>query len=121
MRLLPGNYKDQINSVLAEAEKWGVVDRIWARDPSLWKEDPLQQKVIRNSLGWLTVAREMIRATGELRNFAEEIRSEGFSHVMVCGMGGSSLCPEVWRRTYHRSKDHPELLVLDSTDPDVLA
>ena len=98
----------------------GVVKRIWSKDASVWKSDETNTKVINNSLGWLTVASEMLGVTEELVEFAESIRG-AFKHVMVCGMGGSSLCPEVLARTFGRQPAFPELLVLDSTDPDVIA
>lgn len=98
-----------------------VAERIWARDASLWKTDAESVKIINNSLGWLTVAEEMIEVADELTSFAESIRARGFQHVMVCGMGGSSLCPEVLARTFGHQAGFPELLVLDSTDPDVIA
>ena len=98
-----------------------VAERIRAKDASLWKTDADSVKNINNSLGWLTVADEMIGVAGELTEFAESIRDRGFQHVMVCGMGGSSLCPEVLARTFGRQTGFPELLVLDSTDPDVIA
>jgi glucose-6-phosphate isomerase len=98
-----------------------VAERIWARDASLWKTDADSVKIIKNSLGWLTVADEMLGVAGELTDFAESVRARGFQHVMVCGMGGSSLCPEVLARTFGRQAGFPELLVLDSTDPDVIA
>ena len=93
-----------------------VAERIWARDASLWKTDDASVKIINNSLGWLTVADEMLGVAGELGEFANSIRVRGFQHVMVCGMGGSSLCPEVLARTFGRQAGFPELLVLDSTD-----
>jgi glucose-6-phosphate isomerase len=98
-----------------------VAERIWARDASLWKTDDDSKKVINNSLGWLTVADEMLGVADELTEFAESIRARGFQHVMVCGMGGSSLCPEVLARTFGLQEGFPELLVLDSTDADVIA
>src|SRR5215211_467574 len=98
-----------------------VAKRIWQKDATLWKSDPDSIKIINNSLGWLTVADEMIGVADDLVEFAESIRSRGFQHVMVCGMGGSSLCPEVLARTFGRQAGFPELLVLDSTDPDVIA
>jgi glucose-6-phosphate isomerase len=98
-----------------------VAKRIWQKDASLWKSDEGSVKIINNSLGWLTVADEMIGVVDELTAFAESIRELGFKHVMVCGMGGSSLCPEVLARTFGRQPGFPELLVLDSTDPDVIA
>jgi glucose-6-phosphate isomerase len=98
-----------------------VVKRIWAKDASLWKSDEANVKVINNSLGWLTVADEMLGVADELVDFAASIRSRGFKYVMVCGMGGSSLCPEMLARTFGPQSGFPELLVLDSTDPDVIA
>lgn len=98
-----------------------VVKRILDKDASLWKSDEAAQKLIRNSLGWLTVAQEMLGVADELIEFAESIRDRGFQHVMVCGMGGSSLCPEVLARTFGHQDGYPELLVLDSTDPDRIA
>jgi len=98
-----------------------VAKRIWQKDATLWKSDPDNIKIINNSLGWLTVADEMIGVIDDLVEFSESIRDRGFQHVMVCGMGGSSLCPEVLARTFGRQPEFPELLVLDSTDPDVIA
>jgi transaldolase/glucose-6-phosphate isomerase len=98
-----------------------VVKRIWQKDATLWKSDPDNIKIINSSLGWLTVADEMIGVIDSLVEFSETVRSRGFQHVMVCGMGGSSLCPEVLARTFGRQPGFPELLVLDSTDPDVIA
>lgn len=98
-----------------------VVKRIWQKDATLWKSDPDNIKIINSSLGWLTIADEMIGVIDDLVEFSESVRSSGFEHVMVCGMGGSSLCPEVLARTFGRQPGFPELLVLDSTDPDVIA
>jgi glucose-6-phosphate isomerase len=98
----------------------GIAERILQKDASVWTTDESVAKMIRNSLGWLNVAGEMIGVVGELREFADEVR-EKFDHVMVCGMGGSSLCPEVLARTFGPQPGFPELLVLDSTDPDVIA
>src|SRR6185295_932550 len=116
-----GPLTDRVNSAMEAAVVDKVARRIWNKDPSLWKSDEENAKVIRNSLGWLTVADEMLGAADELVEFAESIRERGFQHVMVCGMGGSSLCPEVLARTFGRQAGFPELLVLDSTDPDVIA
>ena len=116
-----GPLADRSNNAIREAEQAGVAKRIWRKDASLWKADEASHKQIRNSLGWLTVPDEMIGVAGELIEFAEMIRARGFRHVMVCGMGGSSLCPEVLARTFGSQAGFPELLVLDSTDPDVIA
>ena len=68
-----------------------VAKRIWQKDATLWKSDPENIKIINNSLGWLTVADEMIGVVDDLVEFAESVCRRGFQHVMVCGMGGSSL------------------------------
>jgi transaldolase/glucose-6-phosphate isomerase len=102
---------------LAELEKRDVVRRIWRKDASLWTNDPGEQKQIAGSLGWLTVVEMMHEHVHELLAFAEEVRSAGFKHIVLLGMGGSSLCPEVLRRSFGTPPDYPELLVLDSTVP----
>ncbi len=121
METVLGDLEERANSAIEEAEREGVAKRIWRKDASLWKEDADSQKIIKNSLGWLTVPDEMLGVVDELTEFANLIRGRGFKTVMVCGMGGSSLCPEVLAKTFGRQPDFPELLVLDSTDPDVLA
>jgi transaldolase / glucose-6-phosphate isomerase len=116
-----GPLADQLNRAIHDAEQESVSERLWRKDASLWKIDEASQKQIGNSLGWLTVADEMVGVVGELVEFAATIRESEFRHVMVCGMGGSSLCPEVLARTFGQQSGFPELLVLDSTDPDVIA
>lgn len=116
-----GAYGLPVRTTLVEATQENVVKRIWDKDASLWKNEEPHKKIISNSLGWLTVSNEMLAATDELKAFAEEIRASGeFQHVMVCGMGGSSLCPEVLRQTFGPQESFPALLVLDSTDPDAI-
>ena len=117
-----GAYQSAVDAALLAAEQQNVVRRIWEKDASLWKSEPAHQKIILNSMGWLTVAQEMIGAVSELNDFTNSVRSTArFDHLMVCGMGGSSLCPEVLRQTFGRQDGFPELLVLDSTDPDAIS
>ncbi|MDT7806860.1 MAG: transaldolase / glucose-6-phosphate isomerase [Acidobacteriota bacterium] len=117
-----GKYADAVSAAIKEAEKGDVMRRVWRKDAALWKEDESHQKLIKNALGWLTVADQMIGVEDDLIAFADRIRGErGFKHVVLCGMGGSSLCPEVLRRTFGQQEGYPELLVLDSTDPDTVA
>jgi transaldolase/glucose-6-phosphate isomerase len=117
-----GKYADAVSAAIKEAEKGDVMRRVWRKDAALWKDDEASQKIIKNALGWLTVPDTLIGAEDDLIAFADRIRGErGFTHVMLCGMGGSSLCPEVLRRTFGKQEGYPELLVLDSTDPDTVA
>jgi glucose-6-phosphate isomerase len=116
----PGEQAEAVNAALEEASRAHVIERIWNKDATLWKSEPADQKIIANSLGWLTVAGEMLAVEWDLKTFAEGVIASGCQHVMVCGMGGSSLCPEVLRQTFGRQAGFPELLVLDSTDPDTI-
>jgi len=116
-----GNFEEPVRATLAESARANVIGRIWNKDAALWKQEPAHQKIIVNSLGWLTVAGQMLAVADELSRFGAEVRaSADFDHAMVCGMGGSSLCPEVLRQTFGKQAGFPELLVLDSTDPDAI-
>ena len=110
LRVSLGEYAEAVNSVLDDAVQANVIERIWNKDVTLWKNEAAHQKIIANSLGWLTVPGEMLKVADELRSFAAGVSASGFQHVMVCGMGGSSLCPEVLRQTFGRQTGFPELL-----------
>ncbi|HEY65388.1 MAG TPA: bifunctional transaldolase/phosoglucose isomerase [Caldilineae bacterium] len=97
-----------------------IVERIWARDASLWKDEPSHQKIIRNRLGWLDIAGKMRERVDELKALAHEVWSEGFRDVLLLGMGGSSLCVEVFRQVYGPQPNAPRLWVLDTTHPDTI-
>jgi len=120
LRVSLGEYAEAVNSVLDDAVQANVIERIWNKDVTLWKNEAAHQKIIANSLGWLSVPGEMLKVADELKSFAAGVSESGFQYVMVCGMGGSSLCPEVLRQTFGRQSGFPELLVLDSTDPDTI-
>ena len=100
---------------LVELERADVPKRIWGRDPTVWKPDP-DTPEISDRLGWLNVGKMMAQQVKPLTAFAEEIRRE-FDRVVLCGMGGSSLAPEVLWRTFGQRTGFPTLAVLDSTDP----
>lgn len=100
--------KSQVNDWRAE----GKVTRLWERDASLWTDSDEA-----NWLGWLTIAEDQLAHLHELTAIAEDARKGGFSHALLLGMGGSSLCPEVLKMTFGKIAGAPELHVLDSTDP----
>lgn len=112
-----GRYEGQIEERLDLLDKQRFAERLWAKDASLWKTDPEIQKQIKNRLGWLTVTGAMRGSCGELMEFAGSIKDAGFTHIVLLGMGGSSLCPEVCRKTFGVAAGYPDLKVLDSTDP----
>src|SRR4029077_5187290 len=102
-------------SVKSEVNNWraeGKVSRLWERDASLWSDSDEG-----NWLGWLTIADDPRAHLHQLTAVAEDARKGGFSHVLLLGMGGSSLCPEVLKMTFGKIAGAPELYVLDSTDP----
>ncbi|MDA2937366.1 bifunctional transaldolase/phosoglucose isomerase, partial [Acidobacteria bacterium AH-259-A15] len=115
-----GSYRTAVLETIKRMDKERYVRRLWRKDPTLWKDDPEHQKIIRNSLGWLTAADTVLDSADELKAFADRVRSDDFQHVLLLGMGGSSLCPEVLRRTFGQIQGYPTLLVLDSTDPAVV-
>ena len=104
-------------STLEEMRKANTISRIWQKDATVWSDKPEHHKIIANSLGWLTVPQALLGRIGEVEAFAAEVRAAGFTHAVVLGMGGSSLCPEVLRKSFGPQKGWPELLVLDSTVP----
>jgi glucose-6-phosphate isomerase len=92
-------------------------ERLQARDASLWSSDPDIQALIRQRLGWLTVYETMAGSLPQLTEFAGWVQSLGFRQAVLLGMGGSSLAPEVFQRTFGAAPGFPELIVLDTTDP----
>ncbi|MBI5239716.1 MAG: bifunctional transaldolase/phosoglucose isomerase [Elusimicrobia bacterium] len=102
---------------LKEFKRSRFVERLWKKDAALWKKEAAHQKIIRNSLGWLSLPEAMAAGLGPVRSFAAEIRQEGFRHAVVLGMGGSSLTCEVLRRVFDPAPGCPALEVLDSTNP----
>ena len=104
---------------LSELARARIVPRIWAMDPLVWSPNPHTPE-IRDRLGWLTVADAMTAQVKTLAAFADDVRTD-FKRVVLCGMGGSSLAPEVLRRTFDVAAGYPSLTVLDSTDPGAVA
>ncbi len=91
-----------------------VVERLWAKDYRLWRPEPTE---ITDRLGWLTVFGEMQEQAASLTSFAKSVRERSIKDVVLLGMGGSSLGPEVLRASFGSSKGYPRLWVLDSTVP----
>ncbi|NQW23683.1 MAG: glucose-6-phosphate isomerase [SAR202 cluster bacterium] len=103
-----------IEAALAALEQDQIVSCIWSGDHTVWKPDPTE---IVDRLGWLTVTDLMREQAPALDAFAKEVRDAGFRHLVLLGMGGSSLGPEVFRQTFGSTPGFPELIVLDSTVP----
>ena len=113
--VLPDDLEPAIIERLNTAEAESVAKRVWARDESLWGGPGVPE--IGNRLGWLNISDKMLEHAGELQEFAEAARADGLEHAVLLGMGGSSLGPEVIRRSYGEVPGGLRLHVLDSTDP----
>jgi transaldolase / glucose-6-phosphate isomerase len=113
--VIPDDLEPPIVERVQTAERDSVVRRVWTRDESLWGGPGVAE--IGDRLGWLTISDKMLEHASELMQFAESARADGLEHAVLLGMGGSSLGPEVIRRSYGDVPDGMRLHVLDSTDP----
>ncbi|HYM67010.1 MAG TPA: transaldolase, partial [Patescibacteria group bacterium] len=110
-----GRLQPSVDSEVARLQQAQAPARLWAKDPTLWSGDPAKAAEIRDRLGWLTVPDTMLTKAAYLRQLAAEGRA--YSDVVLLGMGGSSLAPDVLRTTFGSARGHPTLHVLDTTDP----
>jgi transaldolase/glucose-6-phosphate isomerase len=108
------SYQSKIENALVELRDEKVISRIWAHDHTVWKSDPEE---IANRLGWLHLSEIMSDNIKRIEALAGEVRGSGYTDALLLGMGGSSLAPEVFRKTYGVKKGYLNLAVLDSTDP----
>ena len=109
-----GDHLPDVEAALADMQRQDVMGRIWRRDHTVWKPDPTE---ITDRLGWLNVTDIMCEQVAAIKEFAKEVRDAGFRDVVLLGMGGSSLGPEVLRQTFGSAGGYPQLTVLDSTVP----
>jgi glucose-6-phosphate isomerase len=109
-----GDYQSAFADALKIADEVNLAARLWAGDHTLWGDSPNE---ISNRLGWLNIAESLSSEISELQSFTEEIKAGGISQVLLLGMGGSSLAPEVFSKIFGAKSGFPELSVLDSTDP----
>jgi glucose-6-phosphate isomerase len=103
-----------IGELVGAARAQEVADRLRDEDPTLW--GPPGTPEIANRLGWLRIAERMLDELLEIERFADGVREDGLTDVVLLGMGGSSLAPEVFRRTFPTGAGALRLHVLDSTD-----
>ncbi len=99
-------------------ERDGVPARFWKRDPTLWPAAPASDVATR--MGWLELPERMHDELPRILEFVESVRKDGVRDVVVLGMGGSSLAPEVFSETFGARPGYPRLRVLDSTHPDAI-
>jgi transaldolase/glucose-6-phosphate isomerase len=109
---LPENLATAVETSLEDWRANGKVRRLWALDAPMWTGSDES-----SWLGWLGITDDQLAHLEHLRSIAKEVQSAGFSHALLLGMGGSSLCPEMMKMTFGTIPGFPELHVLDSTDP----
>ncbi len=108
----PAPLKQAVDATLKDWQTNDKMGRLWKGDKSLWTNDDEDKW-----LGWLHVSEDQIAHLQQLSDAAADAAKAGFTHALLLGMGGSSLCPEVLQITFGKQAGHPELHVLDSTDP----
>jgi len=110
-----GEYSDPVENLVKRWTSERIVSRIWEKDSTVWVDD--DQPEITDRLGWLTLPGVMHEHLDDIRWFVDQVRADGITDVVLLGMGGSSLAPEVFRRTLGVAEGYPDLVVLDSTHP----
>ena len=109
-----GRYQSSVDIALNEMGEQRIIERIWAHDYTVWKPEPEE---ISNRLGWLEIIEPMQAQIPRMQALVEAVREDGCTHALLLGMGGSSLAPEVIRKTFGVRDGYLDLAVLDSTDP----
>jgi transaldolase / glucose-6-phosphate isomerase len=113
-----GDLEERVAERVRRLGEEEVVRRIWARDHTVWRDDPAE---IADRLGWLDAPARAREEVEDLRRFAEEVAADGLTHAVLLGMGGSSLAPEVFRRVFGVAESMLDLGVLDTTHPNAVA
>jgi transaldolase/glucose-6-phosphate isomerase len=117
-----GEYQAAVDAALEEIVAHRIVPRIWAHDHTVWQPEPTESQGhsygITDRLGWLHIADKMLDQRERLTDLVESVRADGYTDVLLLGMGGSSLAPEVFSKVFGgQVAGMPRLAVLDSTDP----
>ena len=113
-----GRYESAVQSRLERWQSEGFGRRLWAKDHTVWSARPVPE--LTDRLGWLKLPESMRTQAEDLARFGQEARAAGFRDAVVLGMGGSSLAPEVFARTFGSASGYPAITVLDSTHPEAV-
>lgn len=114
-----GAAQPAIDAALARLTREDVVARVWNKDPTVWSTTPAPE--LTDRLGWLTLPEVDEAQLRTLADFARGVAADGIEHVVLLGMGGSSLAPEVYQHVYGAKAGHPTLTVVDTTHPDAVS
>jgi glucose-6-phosphate isomerase len=118
--ILTGPLTAEFHDACLRLEQMACADALWSRRLSIWPGDSATQASVANRLGWLRALDFIEPQLPRLRAFADSIRDQRFTDVVLLGMGGSSLAPEVLRQVLGVSEGYPRFRMLDSVDPDAV-
>ncbi len=111
------DYQSSIDNTMMELKSERIVERIWEKDYTVWSNKPTE---ITNRLGWLKSPDVSLEMSDEIIEFVEAVRKDGYTNALLLGMGGSSLAPEVFSKTFGTKDGYLHLEVLDSTHPEAV-
>jgi glucose-6-phosphate isomerase len=109
---IPSELRGAVDAATADWQANRKIERFWKKDPSLWTSDGEEKW-----MGWIDIVERQQKDLSALAELGGDVRSADFKSVLLLGMGGSSLCPEVLAKTFGPQLDFPELYIVDSTDP----
>lgn len=112
-----GEDEAAVREWIEKVRRSSLVSRLWKKEPALWTKDSAGQAEIAQRLGWLDAPSRSGKLAADILSFAAEIKAEGYTQVVLIGMGGSSLAAEVFQNVFGVAAGYPGLSVLDSTDP----
>ena len=112
-----GSYQAAVDAKLQELHGQNFTEGFWQKKADLWVQDEAGQQSIRSFMGWLRVAETMVGAVPEIEQFVHEVKAAGFQHVVVMGMGGSTMAPIVFKASFAQGENGLPMSVLDTTDP----
>ncbi|OGX83668.1 bifunctional transaldolase/phosoglucose isomerase [Hymenobacter glacialis] len=115
MRL--GGYQTAVDNKILELNDQNFTQGFWDKKANLWVQDEAGQQSIRSFMGWLRVAETMVGRVPEIEQFVHEVKAAGFKHVVVMGMGGSTMAPIVFKAAFEQGENGLPMSVLDTTDP----
>lgn len=112
-----GTHQADVAAAIQSLLKDNIIPRIFAHDHTVWNPEPTE---ITNRLGWFTSATAMRDNVAQMEQFAKSLHDEGYRHVVLLGMGGSSLAPEVFSHIFSHDHDGLSLEIVDTTDADAI-
>ncbi len=114
-----GQYQPAVEAEINQLNGQDFTNRFWHKDATLWTQDAEAQQSIRSFMGWLDSPEVLSKAVGDIQQFVADVKAAGFQHVVVMGMGGSTMAPIVFERSF--PQNGLPLSILDTTDPGTVA